>query len=177
MTLLDLRALAQTTPDDDALTNVLALNARVEAATSPLDMERLRTMLNMSCFAQARVDPHGDMLGFLIGFDQSAAYDSSNFQWFTARFPRFAYVDRVVVAELARGRGVGAELYAAFAEHAGANRLERLTCEVNRIPANPVSDAFHARLGFFEVGRGTPAAGKLVRYLVKTLGPATPSGH
>lgn len=47
----------------------------------------------------------------LLAFDQDADYDSVNFLWFRERFDRFVYVDRVVVADAARGRGLARRLY------------------------------------------------------------------
>lgn len=47
---------------------------------------------------------------------------------------------------------------------------DRFCCEVNFLPPNPGSDAFHARLGFSEVGRGVLYGGsKTVRYLERVL--------
>jgi predicted GNAT superfamily acetyltransferase len=41
---------------------------------------------------------------------------------------------------------------------------------VNTEPPNPASDAFHARLGFVEVGRAVlPGGAKAVRYLRRAL--------
>jgi len=40
------------------------------------------------------------------------AYDSPNYLWFRQRYPRFVYVDRVVVARAMRGRGYARLLYA-----------------------------------------------------------------
>lgn len=43
-------------------------------------------------------------------------------------------------------------------------------CEVNSDPPNPASDAFHARLGFAEVGAAAIHGGaKSVRYLARPL--------
>ncbi len=47
----------------------------------------------------------GQTEALLLAFDQAADYDSPNFLWFRERFPRFVYVDRIVVAGEARGRG------------------------------------------------------------------------
>lgn len=41
----------------------------------------------------------------MLAMDQDADYASPNFQRFRARYPRFVYVDRIVVAQSARGRG------------------------------------------------------------------------
>jgi uncharacterized protein len=45
-----------------------------------------------------------------------------------------------------------------------------IACEVNSDPPNPASEAFHAQLGFTEIGTETLSGGKkTVRYLLKTL--------
>lgn len=51
------------------------------------------------------------MLGFAIVLPSGLDYWSDNYKWFTARFDRFLYLDRVVVAERGRRRGVGRALY------------------------------------------------------------------
>jgi hypothetical protein len=104
--------------------------------------------------------------GFLIAFDQDGDYASENFLWFKARFDRFVYVDRVVVAQAARGRGLAKALYAELFAAARAAGHSRIVCEVNSDPPNPASDAFHAALGFVEIGAAELAGkGKAVRYL------------
>ena len=89
---------------------------------------------------------------FLLAFDQKVRYDSPNFLWFRSRYPRFVYVDRIVVASAARGRGYARRLYDDLFRHAVDAGHERVVCEVNARPPNPASDAFHAALGFVEVG-------------------------
>jgi predicted GNAT superfamily acetyltransferase len=156
---------------------VLALNAEVEAATSPLSAARLDALLAEAVFARAIAGPGpGGVAAFLIGLGPGAAYDSPNYRWFAARFARFAYIDRVAVAASARGGGLGRALYAAFAAAAAPAGLQRLACEVNIEPPNPGSDAFHAALGFAEAGRGAPAPGRAVRYLVRGLGAGAAPG-
>ena len=113
----------------------------------------------------------GAVDAFLLAFDQDADYDSPNFLWFRSRYPRFVYVDRIVVAPLARGRGHARRLYDDLFRHALRAGHERVVCEVNSEPPNPASDAFHATLGFSEVGAATIHDGsKTVRYLARQLG-------
>jgi predicted GNAT superfamily acetyltransferase len=111
----------------------------------------------------------------MLAFDHEADYDSPNFFWFRARHPRFVYVDRIVVAASARGRGCARRLYHDLFAHALRAGHERVVCEVNSNPPNPESDAFHASLGFVEVGAASVYGGsKTVRYLLRTLtAPAT----
>jgi len=107
---------------------------------------------------------------FCIALDQDATYASPNFQWFRARFPRFVYVDRVVVARGAHGRGLGRMLYRALTEAARESGHDRICAEINAVPPNPASDRFHAAFGFTEIGRAELAdSGKTVRYVSLSL--------
>jgi len=148
----------------EARAAALALNADHAEATSPLDAARLEAMLATACAAPACPDGRA----FLVAFDEGAAYDSPNFLWVRARLPRFLYVDRVVVAPDRRRAGLGRALYDVMLR-AAERRGVPVACEVNAVPPNPVSDAFHAALGFAEIGRGAPAPGKEVRYLLRDL--------
>lgn len=112
----------------------------------------------------------GEADAFLIALDQDAGYDNPNFRWMRSRFDRFVYVDRVVVAARARGRGLARILYEDLFAAALAAGHTRITCEVNSDPPNAASDAFHARLGFAEVGSAVlPGGAKTVRYLSRTI--------
>lgn len=148
------------------LSGLLTLNALNETELSPLDGPGLRRLVRQSALT-LRIGT-GDAL--LIVLDQTADYDSPNFQWFKARYGDFLYIDRVVVARHARGQGCARRLYAALFDVAGRLQARRIVCEVNLDPPNPASDAFHRAMGFLEVGRGeVPGAGKTVRYLMRTL--------
>ena len=120
--------------------------------------------------AQAFFARHIGEQAFIIAFDQDGNYDSENFLWFRARYPRFVYVDRVVTAAQARGKGHGAALYNALFEAARAAGHTLVTCEVNEDPPNPASDAFHVKFGFAPVGSAPLANGKKVRYFARNLG-------
>ena len=143
------------------LTWALDLNAALEVELSPLTGERLLALVGRAFHARV-VEPDRALL---ITFDQNADYDSPNFLWFRARFDRFVYVDRIAVASSARGAGLARALYEDLFQAVRAAGHTDIVCEVNSDPPNPASDAFHARLGFEEVGRAELANGKQVRYL------------
>lgn len=68
------------------------------------------------------------------------------------------------------GQGLAGRHYAALFEMARAAGQARIVCEVNSDPPNPLSDAFHGRLGFELVGEQRLAdRGKSVRYLEHRL--------
>ena len=148
------------------LEKVLALNNQFAVETSFLDMAKLASMVD-EAFLATRI---GDVDAFLIVFDERARYDSPNFLWFRERFPKFAYVDRIITGPQARGKGYARALYKNLFMEAAAAGHQRVVCEVNSDPPNPGSDAFHATLGFAEVGSQTlHGSSKTVRYLSKDI--------
>jgi predicted GNAT superfamily acetyltransferase len=145
---------------------LLALNNDHAVELSWLEPERL-THLVGEAFVARRV---GMADALLLTFDHTANYDSPNFLWFRERYPAFVYVDRVVVADAARGRGLARRLYDDLFAAAKAAGHERIVCEVNSDPPNPASDAFHAALGFVPVGTAQIHGGKkTVTYLERAL--------
>jgi predicted GNAT superfamily acetyltransferase len=147
---------------------LLRLNNAHAQELSWLTPERLAQLVAAAFLARAI--GRGD--AFLLAFDQDADYDSPNFLWFRARDRRFVYVDRIVVAPQARGRGHARRLYADLFAQAARAGHDRVVCEVNMEPPNPASDAFHAALGFAEVGVARIHGGaKTVRYLARMLAP------
>lgn len=145
--------------------DLLALNNRSAVETSSLEPARFEHMV-ASSFAALHV-PEAQAL--LLTFDQSADYDSPNFLWFRDRLERFIYIDRIVVAEAARGRGLARQLYQQLFDLAHQAGHSLVTCEINSTPPNPGSDAFHAAMGFSEAGSVTFTAEKSVRYLTRPL--------
>jgi predicted GNAT superfamily acetyltransferase len=104
-------------------------------------------------------DDDGGPLAFVLAVAPGADYASENYRWFSTFRPRSLYVDRIVVAPHAHGRGLGRLLYDAVLQRARALDLSEVTCEVNLDPPNPESLAFHARLGFEQVGEQVTKGG------------------
>lgn len=145
---------------------VLALNNLHAIELSWLEPRQLDQLLRQAFHAR-RI---GEVDAFLLAMDQRADYDSPNYRWFLERYQRFVYIDRVVVAAAARGRGYARLFYEDLFRRVADAGHERVVCEVNVEPPNPASDFFHAGLGFAEVGFATIHDGaKSVRYLVHDL--------
>ena len=148
----------------------LALNAAHETETGPLDAPAFAALLDLCLAAPAIPDDGNGVVAFLLCLPEGADYASPNYRWVAHRLRAFAYVDRVIVAPAARGRGLGRQLYGAATEAARVAGLAWLACEVNLVPPNPVSDAFHAALGFQPIGTAHLAdRGKTMRYLALPL--------
>src|ERR1700728_4335087 len=151
---------------------ILALNRAHVAETSTLEAAELRSLLAQA-FHVGTCDRGRE--AFLIALDQNASYLSPNFLWFKSRHERFVYIDRVIVAPAQRGRGLARLLYEELIAAAAQARHTLIGCEVNVDPPNPASDAFHAALGFSEVGRAIlPGGEKRVRYLTREVPLAEP---
>ncbi|MEO9095484.1 MAG: GNAT family N-acetyltransferase [Microbacteriaceae bacterium] len=138
-------------------------NAAVPAVpqSTEADIARLVELAAVAVAAVSADEPNR-VLGFMIAIEPGRPYDSENYLWFEARGIDHLYVDRLVVAEDARGAGVGRLLYAQVFEAARAAGRAEVTCEVNVQPPNPGSMLFHERLGFTEVGRQETKGGSVV---------------
>lgn len=119
---------------------------------SPMDKPRMLKLAEMTeLFLIAEMD--GQPAAFLMAMrDGADAYDSENYRWFSSRYERFLYIDRVAIAEPFRHQGIGKKLYKAVFEHAKRINVPFVTCEVDIIPYNAISLSFHKSLGFHEVG-------------------------
>ena len=137
---------------------ILALNEEFVRFTSPLDEAALAALHQQAAYHRV-VDEDGRVTAFLLAVAPGQPYESLNYTWFAARHDDFLYIDRVVVAGDRQHAGLGAALYDDVAAWAEARGLGRLACEVNIEPPNEVSDEFHARKGFVEVGTQWVAGG------------------
>jgi len=135
-------------------------------------LETLKMWINLSTVFVA-ADDKNTPLGFLTLIEPGTKdYDSQNLRWFEAYIDEtgrdLVYVDRIAVAETARGQTLGQRLYEA-AFKAFASRGE-IGCEINISPPNPGSMRFHARLGFRQIGtRSYGNEGNAVAYYVRDL--------
>lgn len=131
---------------------LLALNQTEVPHVGDIDSTRMDHLFAVA-FAVCVCEISGALAGFVICMDQDADYDSMNYLWFKERYARFAYVDRIVVSEKFRRRGIAGKLYEACLAARALRGLPLLALEYNIEPPNPVSAAFHAAQGFHEVGR------------------------
>jgi uncharacterized protein len=89
---------------------------------------------------------------FLLAMCNGSLYKNANFEWFSKKYARFIYVDRVVVSSAFRGLRLGSLLYEDVFRHAKSNAIPLVTCEYNLVPSNEPSRLFHDKFGFKEKG-------------------------
>lgn len=150
--------LRQLSPGDAAA--LVALNDSAYPAVPLTSAESMRALLEFSDVAVA-VERAGHIVGFVVTLGEGAAYESENYQFFSARGVSSRYVDRIVIAESERGSGIGAALYRLVFRVARAEGRAEVTCEVNLDPPNPASLAFHERMGFVSVGTQATKGGSV----------------
>jgi predicted GNAT superfamily acetyltransferase len=129
---------------------VLALNNGAVPHVNALSEHDFSWIVSHAAYFRVAEDDSG-IVGFVIALEAGLEYWSLNYRWFTDRGGEFLYLDRVVVSETARNRGVGRALYDDIDRFASGT-WPRITLEVNLLPPNPGSLAFHERLGFRRVG-------------------------
>jgi predicted GNAT superfamily acetyltransferase len=136
---------------DRDVEDVLALNERNVVKLAPMDTARLAELRGWADRVDV-LDVDGAFGGFVITFGPGTAYDSDNYRWFTDRYGnRFYYLDRIVLHEDFRRQGLGGFVYDEV--EALARRHGRMALEVNLVPRNHASLAFHEARGYVEVGR------------------------
>ena len=135
--------------DTDAA-DVLTLNQRNVVKLAPMDEAKLHELNSLADRFDV-LDVEGAFAGFVVTFVSGTRYDSENYRWFSERRDRFYYLDRIVLHEDYRRRGLGSFVYDELERVAAP--WGRLALEVNLVPRNDASLAFHAGRGYVEVGR------------------------
>lgn len=128
---------------------------------SPLDEARFDLLRELSSLLLVCQMPQG-IGGFLLGFESSANYDSTNYQWFDENEEQFLYIDRIAVHSTYRGLGIGKQLYDRAVIWAREQSLLSVVAEINVKPRNEASLLFHKMRGFVEIGTRSPEPGKIV---------------
>ena len=123
---------------------IVHLNQNALEGVGPLDNESLSLLVKMSDQALVAEDS-GDIAGFVITLPPGAEYDSSRYRWFEDKLvDDYVYLDRIVVSDEHRRKGVASKLY---------EEIEGDTPVALEVyDTNDVSLAFHESRGFEEVG-------------------------
>ncbi len=148
------------------LKEIRMLNESVLPHVNSIPLSDFEEFLEVASFFLA-IEEEGELAGFVIVLGPGANYESENYEYFTQHYSSFDYVDRIVIKDSFRGKGLGSRLYEYLFEHSNE---ERITCEVNIRPPNPKSIQFHQMLDFDEVYQHYSEGGKkYVSLMVKEL--------
>lgn len=154
----------------DDLDAIHTINEAEVPAVGTVTREALARIADASTIALvAEID--AEIAGFCLVLPPGTDYGSSNYRWFADRYDDFVYLDRIAIDPSRRRTGLGRALYGEVERLAVERRpgATHFALEVNVRPRNDVSLAFHAELGFEEVGRRETDYGALVSLMSKTI--------
>lgn len=145
---------------------LLEINNSAIPEVNELSLARARWLIENSVLAK-QILIEGQAVGIIIALDEQAGLDSDYYRWFGERYHRFIYIDRVVIADWARGNGLAGQLYREVEKVAEAKGLP-IASEVYSNPPNLPSLNFHQKMGYQVVGEQYCAyEGKTVSKLMK----------
>ena len=113
-------------------------------------IEEFKSLTKMSSHVIV-VNKGKETAGFIILMREKEEYHSLNYKFFKANYDEFLYVDRVAIKDGFRRQGLGKMIYEEVFRLATEINTD-VCCEVNTLPRNDASLAFHAEFGFQEVG-------------------------
>lgn len=141
------------------LPRILDLNNRESKWVGKKEIDFFQNYMDIPIFNVFETNDR--IVGFLMAMNQNTDYDSINFLWFKNKFKKFYYIDRVIVDESMRGKGIASLLYRELIDTKGDIPL---VAEVSINPSNEGSLIFHDKIGFKEVGTLTSSDKKVRMY-------------
>jgi predicted GNAT superfamily acetyltransferase len=159
----------EATPAAPLAKTLLALNNAYAAQLSWLEPERLQHLVGQAFLAR-RI---GNLDASCSRWIRTPITTARTFSGFAAATSDLSMSTGSWSLHRRRAAAYARRLYQDLFEHAVRSGHQQVFCEVNSSPSNPQSDAFHAALGFAEVGSASIPDGRTVRYLSRQL--ATPS--
>jgi uncharacterized protein len=137
---------------------IVKLNEAEVRHTSLMDLDRLQFLARISAYFKVAI-VENELAAFLIALREDTAYENDNYTWFSSRFAKFLYIDRIVVGATFSGHKIGSKLYTDIFDFARSHSVKTIACEYNIDPPNPVSQAFHDKFGFRELSTQWVASG------------------
>lgn len=156
------------TPSD--CEEVLRINAESQPGVAHLDRTEFERLASLQNEHLVMGGPKNALVGYLLAFPSDTPYDGEEFISLTNTSPGpFIYIDQVAVSTDVRRTGAASRLYQATELAAQRRGIQVISCEVNLLPPNPGSLAFHRSKGFFQTGVMETQDGRTVALMSKQL--------
>ena len=136
--------------DRDELSLISEINEEAIPAVNTISKKEFIWFYENSIYFK-KVTVKKILAGFLLVLPMNIPYKSLNYSWFSKRFNDFAYIDRIAVKEEYKGLGIGTLLYSDL-EQSLPNDIKIIACEYNIKPLNKVSQNFHQKMEYKNVG-------------------------
>lgn len=136
--------------DRDELTLINKINEEAIPAVNTVSKKEFIWFYENSIYFK-KVTVEKILAGFLLVLPMNIPYKSLNYSWFSKRFKDFAYIDRIAVKEEYKSLGIGTLLYSDLEQSLPKN-IKIIACEYNIKPLNKVSQNFHQKMEYKNVG-------------------------
>jgi hypothetical protein len=136
--------------DRDELTLISKINEEAIPAVNTVSKKEFIWFYENSIYFK-KVTIEKNLAGFLLVLPMNIPYKSLNYSWFSKRFNNFAYIDRIAVKEEYKSLGIGTLLYSDL-EQSLPKDIKIIACEYNIKPLNKVSQNFHQKMEYKNVG-------------------------
>ena len=129
---------------------IVQINKSAIPAVNYVSYNEFEWFLNRKLYFKIAENSHGAISGFLLVLPSGLEYKSLNYKWFSGRYDKFAYIDRIVIMNEFKKNGIGKSLYLDLEKNISEYKL--ISCEFNIEPPNPISKKFHESLNYENVG-------------------------
>tara|TARA_S200000501_G_C20852958_1_gene756497 strand:+ start:1290 stop:1778 length:489 start_codon:yes stop_codon:yes gene_type:complete len=134
----------------DDLKDIIEINEESIPAVNTVSLMQFKSFLRDSIYFKVVTNRSQKICGFLLVLPSGLEYDSLNYKWFSSRYEKFAYIDRIAISKNWRNKGMGKSLYTDLENTLKNYNL--IACEFNVIPLNQISKQFHESLNYENVG-------------------------
>ena len=147
---------------------IVLINESAIPAVNYVSYKEFEWFLYRKLYFKIAENSHGDISGFLLVLPSGLEYKSLNYKWFSDKYDKFAYIDRIVIMDEFKKNGIGKSLYLDLEKNIGEYQL--IACEFNIEPPNPISKKFHESLNYENVGyQFTENETKKVSLMIKKI--------
>ncbi len=129
---------------------IVSINESAIPAVNYVSYNEFEWFFHRKLYFKIAENSHGAISGFLLVLPSGLEYKSLNYKWFSSKYDKFAYIDRIVVMDKFKKNGIGKSLYLDLEKN--ISDYELIACEFNIKPPNPTSKKFHESLSYENVG-------------------------
>ena len=147
---------------------IVQINKSAIPAVNYVSYNEFEWFLNRKLYFKLAENSQGAISGFLLVLPSGLEYKSLNYKWFSGRYDKFAYIDRIVIMDEFKKNGIGKSLYLDLEKNISGYEL--IACEFNIEPPNAISKKFHESLNYENVGHQlTENETKKVSLMIKKI--------
>ena len=111
---------------------IVSINESAIPAVNYISYNDLEWVLHRKLYFKIAENSLGTISGFLLVLPSGLEYKSLNYKWFSSKYDKFAYIDRIVIIDEFKENGIGKSLYLDLEKNISEYKL--IACEFNIEP-------------------------------------------